>query len=116
MAYKEGHLEITSQVRAVPLGQKRKRERPKPLGNCLLKSTPQSRTVPTRLKSPPCSPPTSSFPVLPQPASARLTTRKSPTAAASRPRAKKSSRKPQTLPTTPPAATSRPRTKKTSRK
>ena len=34
---------MTSQVRAVPLGQKRKRGRPKALGNCLLKSPPLTR-------------------------------------------------------------------------
>ena len=43
MLYKEGRLEVTSQVRAVPLGQKRKRGRPKALGNCLMRSPPQSR-------------------------------------------------------------------------
>ena len=34
---------MTSQVRAVPLGQKRKRGRPKALVNCLLKSPPLTR-------------------------------------------------------------------------
>ena len=43
MSYMEGILEVTSQVRAVPLGQKRKRGRPKALGNCLLKSPPLTR-------------------------------------------------------------------------
>ena len=43
MSYMEGILDVTSQVRAVPLGQKRKRGRPKGLGNCLLKSPPLTR-------------------------------------------------------------------------
>ena len=43
LAYREGYLEVTSQVRAVPLGQKRKRGRPKALGNCLQKSPPVTR-------------------------------------------------------------------------
>ena len=46
MGYKEGKREVTSQVRAVPLGQKRKRGRPKGLGNCLLRSPPQPRESP----------------------------------------------------------------------
>ena len=46
MGYKEGNREVTSQVRAVPLGQKRKRGRPKGLGNCLLRSPTQSRVSP----------------------------------------------------------------------
>ena len=43
MAFREGKLEVTSQVRSVPLGQKRKRGRPKALGNCLLQSPPNAR-------------------------------------------------------------------------
>ena len=47
MSYMEGILEVTSQVRAVPLGQKRKRGRPKGLGNCMLKSPPLTRAPPS---------------------------------------------------------------------
>ena len=36
--FKQGLLEITSQIRSVPIGQKRKRGRPKNLPNCLSKS------------------------------------------------------------------------------
>ena len=43
MSYREGRLKVTSQVRSVPLGQKRKRGRPKGLGNCLLKSPPNTK-------------------------------------------------------------------------
>ena len=67
MGYKEGKREVTSQVRAVPLGQKRKRGRPKGLGNCLLRSPPQSRVSPPTSRISPStltqsmkSPPTSS--------------------------------------------------------
>ena len=38
MRYKEGHLEPTSDVRAVPLGAKRRKGRPKNLPNCLAPS------------------------------------------------------------------------------
>ena len=41
MLYKEGHLEPTSDVRAVPLGQKRRKGRPKKLPHCLA-SSPKS--------------------------------------------------------------------------
>ena len=36
--YMNGILEVTSDVRSVPLGQKRKRGRPKNIPNCLVKS------------------------------------------------------------------------------
>ena len=45
MCYMEGIMEVTSQERAVPLGQKRKRGRPKNLGNCLMKSPPVLRVT-----------------------------------------------------------------------
>jgi hypothetical protein len=38
--YREGKMEVTSQVRSVPIGQKRKRGRPKKLPNCLTRSPP----------------------------------------------------------------------------
>ena len=38
MAYRQGYLEVTDDVRSVPLGVKRKRGRPKKLGPCLMKS------------------------------------------------------------------------------
>ena len=38
LLYKEGHLEQTSDVRAVPLGAKRRKGRPKKLPNCLARS------------------------------------------------------------------------------
>ena len=41
-----GILEVTSDVRSVPLGQKRKRGRPKNLPNCLVKSPVIVRTDP----------------------------------------------------------------------
>ena len=40
MAYRQGYLEVTPEVRSVPLGAKRKRGRPKKLGHCLAKSPP----------------------------------------------------------------------------
>ena len=40
MAYILGRVEVTSEVRSVPLGQKRKRGRPKKLPNCLTRSPP----------------------------------------------------------------------------
>ena len=40
MAYIKGNVEVTSEVRSVPLGQKRKRGRPKKLPNCLTRSPP----------------------------------------------------------------------------
>ena len=43
MQYKEGHFEPTSDVRAVPLGAKRRKGRPKKLPNCLAPSPVQSR-------------------------------------------------------------------------
>ena len=55
MSYREGILEVTSQERAVPLGQKRKRGRPKALGNCLMKSPPLTR-APACPPSPPSCP------------------------------------------------------------
>jgi hypothetical protein len=59
MSYREGLLEVTSQERAVPLGQKGKRGRPKALGNCLLKSPPLTRasSCPPSPTSCPDSPP-----------------------------------------------------------
>ena len=53
MGYKEGKREVTSQVRAVPLGQKRKRGRPKGLGNCLVTSPAQSRVSPPTSRTSP---------------------------------------------------------------
>ena len=44
MLYKTGIMEITSDVRSKPLGQKRKRGRPKKIPHCLQKS-PEPRTV-----------------------------------------------------------------------
>ena len=44
MLYKTGTLEITSDVRSKPLGQKRRRGRPKKIPHCLQKS-PEPRTV-----------------------------------------------------------------------
>jgi hypothetical protein len=42
MSYLQGKLEVTSEVRSVPLGQKRKRGRPKKLpSNCLTRSPVQ---------------------------------------------------------------------------
>ena len=38
MLFKSGELEITPDVRSVPLGEKRKKGRPKKLPNCLVKS------------------------------------------------------------------------------
>lgn len=38
LLYREGHIEVTSEVRSVPLGQKRRKGRPKKLPNCLMKS------------------------------------------------------------------------------
>ena len=69
MAYKEGDLDVTSQVRAVPLGQKRKRGHPKALGNCLLKSPPQFRGITTA--SPACTAQTSSPTAMSSPESVR---------------------------------------------
>ena len=44
MLYKEGRLELTSDIRAVPLGQKRRKGRPKKLPHCLSSSpTPPSQ-------------------------------------------------------------------------
>ena len=43
MLYIQGNLEVTSEVRSVPLGQKRKRGRPKKLPSCLTKSPIQVR-------------------------------------------------------------------------
>ena len=40
MAYLHGKLEVTSEVRSVPLGQKRKRGRPKKMPHCLTRSPP----------------------------------------------------------------------------
>ena len=57
MAYRKGKLEVTSRVRSVPLGQKRKRGRPKALGNCLMKSPPN-----TRAPASPSAPPTLTAP------------------------------------------------------
>lgn len=40
MAFRQGYLEVTPEVRSVPLGAKRKRGRPKKQGHCLEKSPP----------------------------------------------------------------------------
>ena len=44
--YRQGMLEVSSQVRCVPIGQKRKRGRPKKLPNCLERSPPSLPSVP----------------------------------------------------------------------
>ena len=64
MSYREGLLEVTSQERAVPLGEKRKRGRPKALGNCLLKSPPLTR-APASPPSCPDSPALTRVPACP---------------------------------------------------
>ena len=46
MLYKSGHLEVDPYVRSVPLGEKRKRGRPKKITNCLVRS-------PIKIPSPP---------------------------------------------------------------
>ena len=56
MHYRQGFIEVTSQVRSVPLGQKRKRGRPKNLPNCLAKSPPVSAPNLSAVSSP-TSPP-----------------------------------------------------------
>ena len=38
MAYRQGYLEVTPEVRSVPLGAKRKRGRPKKVGHCMARS------------------------------------------------------------------------------
>ena len=68
MAFREGKLEVTSQVRSVPLGQKRKRGRPKALGNCLLRSPPNARAPEVGPLSP-SLPSTPGSPTLPAPPS-----------------------------------------------
>ena len=81
MAFREGKLEVTSQVRSVPLGQKRKRGRPKALGNCLLRSPPKAR-VPVSAMVPEVdapslpTPTTTSLPAPAPPAPLQKTTRK----------------------------------------
>ena len=40
MAYRQGYLEVTPEVRSVPLGAKRKRGRPKKVGHCMARSPP----------------------------------------------------------------------------
>ena len=42
MMFKTGALEVTSEIRSVPLGEKRKRGRPKKMPHCLSKSPPMS--------------------------------------------------------------------------
>jgi hypothetical protein len=42
MMFRSGSLEVTSEVRSVPLGQKRKKGRPKKIQHCLTKSPPMS--------------------------------------------------------------------------
>ena len=54
MAYIQGNIEVTSEVRSVPLGQKRKRGRPKKMPNCLTRSPPAQ---PPRLDSMPTEDP-----------------------------------------------------------
>ena len=44
--YRQGMLEVSSHVRCVPIGQKRKRGRPKKLPNCLERSPPSLPSVP----------------------------------------------------------------------
>ena len=53
MGYRQGFLEVTDQVRAVPLGTKRKRGRPKAQGHCLQKSPPVSRVREAEISTPP---------------------------------------------------------------
>ena len=64
MMYKEGILEVTPEVRAVPLGQKRKRGRPKALPNCLVRS-PGVQT--SAINSLPSSPPIEQIELEPSP-------------------------------------------------
>ena len=45
--YKTGKLDVTADVRAQPLGQKRKRGRPAQLPLCLARSPPNKDTLPT---------------------------------------------------------------------
>ena len=45
MLYKSGGLEITPQVRSIPLGEKRKKGRPKKLPNCLVRSPVRAPTI-----------------------------------------------------------------------
>ena len=55
MAYLQGKLEVTSEVRSVPLGQKRKRGRPKKLpSNCLEKSPVKSTVEEPEHEVEPC--------------------------------------------------------------
>ena len=116
MCYMEGIMEVTSQERAVPLGQKRKRGRPKNLGNCLMKSPPRVTVAdenvaitsppslnismsPPSLPAPlpgtpsatPTSPSQTPSPQLPRPATP---TSPSPTPSPPRPAVRKSRKKP----------------------
>ena len=40
MAYRQGYIQVTPEVRSVPLGAKRKRGRPKKVGHCMTRSPP----------------------------------------------------------------------------
>ena len=40
MAYRQGYMQVTPEVRSVPLGAKRKRGRPKKVGHCMTRSPP----------------------------------------------------------------------------
>ena len=42
MMFRSGSLDVTSEIRSVPLGQKRKKGRPKKIQHCLSKSPPMS--------------------------------------------------------------------------
>ena len=46
MLYKSGHLEVDPLVRSVPLGEKRKRGRPKKIPNCLVRSPVKISSAP----------------------------------------------------------------------
>jgi hypothetical protein len=46
MLYKSGHLEVDPYVRSVPLGEKRKRGRPKKIPNCLVRSPVKNPAAP----------------------------------------------------------------------
>ena len=40
MAFRQGYLEVTPEIRSVPLGAKRKKGRPKKVGHCMARSPP----------------------------------------------------------------------------
>ena len=78
MSYRQGFLEVTPEVRSVPLGVKRKRGRPKKVGHCLNRS-PQGSLAPDMLEpasaestsaEPAPAEPASTEPTSPEPASA----------------------------------------------